>query len=112
MLVKKTVFAFEGDTIEDGPNLCDTIEHEGRKWLVPIWLHNDATGTSKPERIICLDLLEHQKSNGLRFDFVLTRPMPKDAFFGHAQPLSKGIFLIVEHPSIEIDTQDISGQKN
>jgi hypothetical protein len=112
MIVEKTAFCFEGETIEDGLSVCHTILFNGKKWLVPFWEHNDATGKSKPERIICLDLLAHQKSDGALYHYLLNQPMPRGAFDGHVQPPSKGIFLIVEHPLIEIDTRQIFGDQN
>ena len=41
-----------------------------------------------------------------------TQPMPRAALDGHVPPPSKGIFLIVESPTIEIDNQEISRRQN
>lgn len=112
MPVWKTALFFEGESIADGMSVLDTIEHEGRKWLVPFWLTDESSGLSKPERIICLDLLPHQKSGAIHYDYILTQPMPRAALDGHVPPPSKGIFLIVESPTIEIDNQEISRRQN
>jgi len=70
MPVWKTALFFEGESIADGMSVLDTIEHEGRKWLVPFWLTDESSGLSKPERIICLDLLPHQKSGAIHYDYI------------------------------------------
>jgi hypothetical protein len=112
MTVEKTAFVFKGDSKDAGLNVCSTIRHEGKLWLVPEWFHNSATGKSKPARIICLDSLGYQNSNSPHYQYFLNTILPKSVFDG-VVPLQKSErFLIVEHPDIEVDTQEISGQQN
>ena len=95
-----------------GVNVCATIRHEGKLWLVPEWWHNDSTRKSKPVRIICLDLLQYQKVRNLHYQYFLNTIMPKSVFAGLVPPEKAKQFLIVENPDIEVDTQEISGQHN
>jgi len=60
-------------------HITDTIEHEGKLWLVPIWLDTPDGKWTMPARIIRLDTLAHQKMSG-QADFVLSGPMPKELF--------------------------------
>ena len=84
--ILKTVVA-----LEDGDGTIfhmDTIEYQGRFWLVPAWLEAPSEGWKMPVRIICLDPLPHQKfppGSGYG-DFVLSGPLPKAALDAVAQP--------------------------
>jgi hypothetical protein len=80
---------------------CDTIEFEGKYWLVPEWLENATTGKMQPLRIICLDLLPHQKTSLV--DFVLNDPIPKCVFDGEIPVETTLNFQIVESPQIWVD---------
>lgn len=81
---------------------CDTIEFQHRFWLVPRWIENHATGKMRPERIICLDYLPHQKlSEGAPEHFALNIPIPKCVFDGEIPPETTYNFEIVENPEIE-----------
>ena len=91
----------------DGPTLCATVTYQGKEWLAAPWIDNSETGKSRPERIVCLDLLEHQKSADPRYQYVLTRPIPKSVFDGQIPPPAKGIFVVVENPPIEFETTDV-----
>lgn len=107
MKIEKTRLYFEGDLLGDPPTLCPTLTYQGKKWLASPWIDNSATGKSRPERIVCLDLLEHQKSTHPRYQYVLTRPIPKSVFEGEIPPAAKGIFVVVENPPIEFETHDV-----
>jgi hypothetical protein len=56
-----------------------------------------------------LDLLQYQVSDGLRYHYLLNKPIPKAVFDGLQ---SGGTFLVVERPAIEVDTQAILGERN
>ena len=58
----------------------DTIENEGRYWLVPTWIDAKGGTVSTPERVIPLDQFEHQTSGGDIADFVVNSPIPKKVF--------------------------------
>jgi hypothetical protein len=106
MRIQKTLIIFEGDGAGD-QRLCDTIEHESRRWLVTAWIDSPTTGKSRPERLVCLDLLQHQKSDGVHYDYLVNYPIPKGVFDGQTQPPSKGIFLVLEDPPIEFETHEL-----
>lgn len=85
---------------------CDTIESDGKFWLVPDWLDNIATKKRTPIRMICLDGIKHQRvAVGKPSDFVLNEPIPKCVFDGQAPQGTS--FQIVENPLI---TDDIPKQ--
>jgi hypothetical protein len=51
--------------IKDGDGslfAADVISHDGKNWIVPTWHECPAEGYKKPERIVCLDNLRHQKT--------------------------------------------------
>lgn len=83
---------------------CDTIEHEGKLWLVPEWLDEPARGVSKPRRIIRMDLLPHQSMLGTnyRLDYILNDYMPRAVLDGTAPPEQANQYEIVELPEIEV----------
>lgn len=84
---------------------CDTIEENGKFWLVPDWLENIATKTRTPIRMICLDGIKHQKvESGKPSDFVLNDPIPKCVFDGQIPPGTS--YQIVENPLITDEVPD------
>ncbi len=100
MKILKTLITFT-DTDLGKILKCDTIEFEGKLWLVPEWLENAATGEMQPLRIICLDLLPHQKiQRSTPADFVLNAPIPKCVFDGEIPSETTLNFQIVESPAI------------
>lgn len=79
----------------------DTIEHQGKMWIVSEWLDNPLAGLRKPTRIILLDLLPHQKSSGGPADFVLNDGMPKYIFDGQPPRTPEDArFVVIERPDI------------
>lgn len=95
----KTVVAIEGGNALFS---ADTIEHEGKLWLVPHWLESPSEGYRIPARIVCLDgLRAFQKlEKSFPADYSLGVPVPKAVFDGtHPQPLSLG-YIVVERPDI------------
>ena len=86
---------------------CDTIELQGSMWLVPAWTVNFTTAMMRPERIICLDHLPHQKtSQNHPAHFVVNIPIPKCVFDGEIPPETSYKFEIVENPVIEMHDQE------
>jgi len=57
MTITKTLALVVG---ESQPRVFDTVEYEGKLWLVPAWISSPIPGTAKPLRIICLDGLPMQ----------------------------------------------------
>ena len=80
--------------------LADTIEHEGKLWIVPTWLESPALPYKMPERIICLDNLPHQK--GPPHDFVLNYPIPKDVLYGQVPTKLKDKYIVIMRPDIKV----------
>jgi hypothetical protein len=59
---------------------ADTIEYEGKLWLVPHWLDSPAEGVRRPNRLIRLDSLRHQQvASGSQYgvDYFLNEPIAK-----------------------------------
>ncbi|MGA7579190.1 MAG: hypothetical protein ACLQUW_13235 [Desulfobaccales bacterium] len=80
----------------------DTIEYEGKKWLVPKWLEAPTEGWKRPERIICLDTLAHSKApSGFEADFVLNHPIPTVVLSGGIPIRSISVIRVIEHPDIK-----------
>ena len=95
MKILKTLIqrADDGELLE-----ADTIEYEGKLWIVPEWLAGPTKGTEMPARIICLDNLQTAKP-GPRYwaDLVLSVPLSKDFLEGRA--LMQGV-AVIEKPDI------------
>jgi hypothetical protein len=88
-------------------HLADTIEHEGKLWLVPHWLDTPDGKWTMPARIIRLDTLRHAKFYGPA-DFVVHDPMPTELFDVRTpkQPIEG--FEFHELPEIRIPRADRS----
>jgi hypothetical protein len=57
---------------------CDTIEHEGEKWLVPEWRHSKTEEWSMPARVVRLSAFRHQWHPGSKMgDGTVNDPIPK-----------------------------------
>ena len=80
----------------------DTIEHQGALWLVPYWLEAPDEGWQAPQRIIRLDVLQHQKSAGKNVDYILNGPIPTAVLDGNATPEQLKLFVVIESPAIRI----------
>lgn len=82
---------------------CDTIEFEGRLWLVPEWNDMTLEGVTKPARLICLSVLPHRKAGpeleGV--DYVLECPMTKAILSGQIQKEASFEVVVIENPDIE-----------
>ena len=104
MQIYKTLVTFEDDGEDRGFVLtCDTIEHEGKFWLVGEWIESTDKKTRLPAIIVLLDNLPHQKSGDVKsnFAFVLNQPIPKCVLSGIQPEESKFHFVIVKNPDIK-----------
>lgn len=100
MTVFKTMISLEG---EAKFYQMDTIEHEGKMWLVPCWLEASSEGWKTPERIICLDDLPHQKgSSDILADFILNDPLPIFVLSGQIPKDSNYSSIVIMRPGIRI----------
>jgi hypothetical protein len=81
----------------------DTIEHEGKLWLVPEWKTSHDKGWRTPARIICLSDHHLQKLDpmlGLGADYGLIGSVPNTVLQGlDPRPEASG-FVVIEAPPI------------
>ena len=102
MKIYKTTVAISGDPEYRGQVLrMDTIEYEGKMWLVAMWLDSPTGEFSMPERIICLDTLPHQTSGMKNVDFLLFDPIPKAVLDGHIPEESELEYVVIERPNLK-----------
>lgn len=73
-----TTLAMIGDKIDDFQRV-DTIEYQGKFWLVPRWFGSPIEGWRTPELIICLENLPHRDLRGTPqpADFGMNVPIPR-----------------------------------
>jgi hypothetical protein len=85
MAVRKTIVSRE----EDGAIfIADTIEYEGKLWIVPEWIEGPTIGTRCPARIICTDGLRLMPAPpAYQADYVLGLPLSRDVLEGRATKL-------------------------
>ena len=101
MKILTTMVAISGDENTKGTIYkMDTIEHEGQYWLVPEWSDSQSQTWTMPTRIILLDTLAHQKSDGKQWDFVLNDPIPKAVVYVETEPEPDIEYVVVERPDI------------
>ena len=100
MAILKTLVSMEGE----GLVYMDTIEYEGKFWLVPEWLDIQRAGWSRPARIVCLSSLPHDKSQSQTHQFFVRNLVPKDVLSGERQPLPTELYEVVNLPPIEFET--------
>ena len=93
---------------------CDAIKYDGKLWLVPQWLDEPGSGTTKPRRIIRIDSLPHEPMTNPAFglDFILNGPLPKAVLDGVATPEQAAQYEIVELPEIEISMPQSPAKQN
>jgi hypothetical protein len=82
--------------------LADTIEYEGKLWLVLKWLFPLSKEWREPERLICISNLKFQDLRGSPnrlFDFCLSAPLPM-VLFESIPKLPVEQYIVIEHPHI------------
>ena len=98
--IYQTLISFEGGNERF---LVDTIEYDGKMWLVTNWLEAPSEGWKTPARIILLDSLYHQAiPPGGQYDFLLKLPMPKDVYEGRIPKESEGEYVVIERRDVKI----------
>ena len=92
----------------------DAIKYDGKLWLVPQWLDEPGSGTTKPRRIIRIDSLPHEPMTNPAFglDFILSGPLPKAVLDGVATPEQAAQYEIVELPEVEISMPQSPAKQN
>jgi hypothetical protein len=82
MPVRRTIVQREDD---GSIFIADTIEYEGKWWIVPEWLAGPSAGTRCPARIISTDGLRLiPAAPQYQADFVLSVPLSRDVLEGRA----------------------------
>jgi hypothetical protein len=100
MKIFKTMMTFSDD--DDGTiHKMDTIEYQGKMWLVAGWLDCPREGWRIPARIICLNVLPHQKMKIADADFVLTHGIPKAVWNGQIPSQPEDWYVVIERPDIQ-----------
>src|SRR6266545_1129458 len=79
----------------------DTIEHEGKLYIVPEWLDNPLAGWRTPARLICLDGLPYRATPGAPVDYLLNVGIPKSLFYGESPPQPGELFVVIDAPDIK-----------
>ncbi len=82
----------------------DTIEYEGKLWLVGQWIDDKIAMLSRPVRLIRMDLLPYTKSDQPPHDFLLKEYIAKAVLDGTALQETKKMFEILDYPSVVIRT--------
>jgi len=96
--IVKTKVTIEGGTIES----IDTIEHERRLWLVPVWIDTPAIKQKQPLLIVRMDQLPYQEwDDG---DYVLNTILPRWIFWDGNRPLPETNLEVREKPDIWFET--------
>jgi hypothetical protein len=89
---------------DDGSQLvCDTIQHDGKLWLAPVWLDEVSKPYCRPARLIGMSGLRY-RSMPMRseVDFVMEHPVPEAVLQGRAQDAQATPFVILERPDVRI----------
>jgi hypothetical protein len=89
---------------EDGSQLvCDTIQHDGKLWLAPVWLEEASKPYSKPARLIGMSGLKYRSMPmNSEVDFVMEHPVPLAVLQGRVQAAQAAPFVILEQPDVRI----------
>jgi hypothetical protein len=83
-------------------HLTDTIEHDGKLWLVPHWLDTIDGRWTSPARIIRIDLLRHSRFGAS--EYLLNDPLPKELFDERSPKEPIAGYEVVELPEIQFAT--------
>jgi len=94
--------------MEDGICYVDTIEHEGRLWIVPEWIDGwPAEGYSRPARAIRVDQLGCKPAPvGFECEWALQGSLPKAVFDGTTQSSEDTRFEILTLPEWYVEIPD------
>jgi hypothetical protein len=78
---------------------CDTIEYQGKLWLVPGWLAGPTPETERPAMLIGLPTGLPLSKPGPEYDadFLLPTPLSKATLAGHAE--AQG-YTVIKEPDL------------
>jgi hypothetical protein len=94
MAIYTTIIHCEDD---GSAHSVETVEYEGKLWIVPRWIEGPIPGTIAPERIICVDGLVQKTGPHLRADYFLPSPLSRDILEGRR--ISQD-HAVIERPDI------------
>lgn len=91
--------------LSDGLYRMSVVEYQGMFWLVPTWLDLPRKGWSKPGRLICLSLLQHQQMmDNPNEQFLVSYPIPKSLLSGPIPPELAIQYTVIDLPDLEFET--------
>jgi hypothetical protein len=82
-------------------NTMTVIEYDEKNWLVPEWLDYKDAKVTMPARIVCLDLIPHERSPSTDHQFVVSGPVPRSVCEGRCPPQLRKQYLVIEGPDIK-----------
>lgn len=96
--------------LADKPGLVtiDTIECEGKLWLVPKWLEFPDERCSRPERMVRIDQFDHQEMPGWETASLLRKPIPTAVLHGVSDEQMPTGFEIRFQPDVSLPWSDKS----
>jgi hypothetical protein len=105
-ILKAMVILSNDDGTGGAVNSMDAIEHDGRIWLVPEWFDYKDAKVTMPVRIVCLDLIPHQRGTGTP-EIVVDGPLPRSVVEGRCPPGLKARYLVIEKPDIRLPLRTV-----
>ena len=92
---------------EDGSQrVCDTIQHDGKLWLVPAWVDDASQPYSRPVRLIGMSGLKYwSMPMHSAVDFVVEDRVPEAILQGTALTEPEVPYVILERPDVRITTR-------
>jgi len=80
----------------------DVIEFDGKFWLVPEWIDSPDKKVTMPARIVLLDVIPHERSQGKDYQFIVSGSVPKSVFEGRVPPELEDQYVVIERPDIRL----------
>jgi hypothetical protein len=103
--VGDTVAVFKAMYVSDDGriSLADVIEHQGMPWLVPMWLDNLGSPTTRPARMILLANLPHQFLGAQMKvqQYVVNDPLPSALFDVETPWTQDSKYVVLDRPDLE-----------
>jgi hypothetical protein len=91
------------DEIPPGIYTIDSIEHQGRLWLVGGWLEDRAAGFRIPQRLVCplkMGFQPNPQPGPGRVDYSISAPVSKAAYEGRVPPELAADYVVLEQPDV------------
>lgn len=85
--------------------LLDAIRRDGQLWFVPDWIGPITGEWRQPVRIVAVDGLQFQSSDGGQWDVVVNELLSKAILDGQTKPDKGSRYRVVESPDIRISAK-------